>query len=117
MKRVLWLAALAACGVGGFGDDFSVQPGGPGGPNTPLDAALIDAPDPDALVTLAGRVCIALDIRSPLANCATTGAGGITVTLGTKTATTLADGAFTIEKPSGSTLTWRATGQGLVKSV
>jgi hypothetical protein len=109
MKRVLWFAMLAACGGGGSGDDFPVEPGGPTGPSTPTDAALIDAVDPDALMTLAGRVCLFADPRTPTTGCSNTGAGGFLVTLGTKTAMTTATGAFTIEKASGSNLVWTVT--------
>jgi hypothetical protein len=117
MKRVLWCAVLVGCGGGGSGDDFPVEPGGPSGPSTPLDASLRDASDPDALATLMGRVCLALDLRAPVSDCATTGADGITVTLGTKMATTTADGTFVIERPSGSSLVWRARGLAIVSSV
>jgi hypothetical protein len=109
MKRALWLVVLAACGGSGSDDDFPVLPGGPSGPSTPLDASLIDASDPDALSTLAGRVCLFTDPRTPTTGCSNTAAGDILVTLGTKTAMTNATGAFTIEKPGGSNLVWRVS--------
>lgn len=104
MKRAVVLL-LAACG-NGSGDGFPVEPGGPGGPNTPVDAASIDASGSDGGAQLAGRVCLAADIREPTVACSTTDAGGLTVTLGTKTATTAANGTFAIAKPSGSNLAW-----------
>lgn len=109
--------ALAACGGGESGDDFPVQPGGPSGPSGPgvgVDAA-VDA-DPDALMTLVGRVCVLADTRKPTV-CRPTGAGNITVALGNKTATTTDTGAFTIGKPSGTGLVWRATGAGITTSL
>jgi hypothetical protein len=44
------------------------------------------------------------------------GCGDLTVTLGTRLATTNADGTFTIETPSGSNLVWHASGAGIVTS-
>jgi hypothetical protein len=116
MRRVLLLAALAAC-QSSDGDDFPVSPGGPGpgGLGNMLDASPIDAADPDASAMLTGRVCVVSDLRG-LA-CAGSGADGITVTLGTKTATTLANGAFTIETPAGTNLVWRASKLGFITSL
>lgn len=118
MRRAFLLAILAACNAGDGGDGFPVSPGGPGpgGTGMMLDAAAIDAPNLDALPMIAGRVCLVSDLRA-LTACAATGAGGITVTLGTRTAITADSGAFTIMTPAGSNLVWRATGLGVVPSV
>jgi hypothetical protein len=117
MKRVLLLATLTACPTSS-GDDFPVEPGGPGpgGIGMMRDAALVDAFDPDAMQTIAGRVCLVTDLRA-LSTCAPIGAGNITVTLGTRSATTSDSGAFTIVKPAGTNLVWRASGAGIVSSV
>jgi len=60
-------------------------------------------------------VCLAGDARL-LTGCATTGAGGLTVTLGGKTATTADDGHFTIATPSGTNLVWQVSGTPIVTS-
>lgn len=117
MKRVLLLATLAACQASS-GDDFPVEPGGPGPGGTGMvrDAALVDAFDPDAIQMIAGRVCLVTDLRA-LSTCAPGGAGNITVTLGTQSTTTSDSGTFTIVKPAGTDLVWRASGAGIVSSV
>ncbi|MDQ3341307.1 MAG: hypothetical protein M4D80_39640 [Myxococcota bacterium] len=116
MVRPLLLSILAACNPSD-GGEFPVEPGGPnpGGMGKMLDAAPIDAAEPDASAELTGRVCLVSDLRG-LA-CAATGAAGITVTLGTQTATTLANGSFTMMTPSGSNLVWRASRNDLITSV
>ena len=108
---------LAACKQGG-GGDYPINPGGddvgdffpqPDGP--PADQALGDA---NAMIT--GRVCLLGDVRVP-ASCAATGAGGITVVLGTASATTADDGMFSLVSPGGTNLVWLAGAAGLVTSV
>jgi len=111
-----WLLLLVACNQSGGDDEFPVNPGtGPGTGKIP-DAAPIDAADLDASNMIAGRVCLVTDLRN-LTACANTGAGNITVTLGTRMTTTAVDGKFTIATPTGSNLVWRATGVDIVKSV
>lgn len=113
--RVLLVLALVGCQGGS--EMYPVDPGGPnpGGVGMMVDAASIDAPDPDAGNFLMGRVCLVTDVRG--LDCAGSGAGGITVTLGTNSALTTATGAFSIVTPTGSNLVWRATGTDMVKSV
>jgi hypothetical protein len=69
----------------------------------------------DASTTIAGRVCLLGDPRS-LTSCANSGADGITVALGDKTATTVANGSFVIDRPTGSNLIWRVSGTGIEPS-
>ena len=118
MRRVLLLAVLVVACKASSDDDFPVVPGGggPGGTGTQPDAPAIDALDFDALQYLVGRVCLVTDLRA-LTTCAGTGAGGLTVTLGTQTTTTTDSGAFTMMKPSGTNLVWRVTGLNIIKSV
>jgi hypothetical protein len=117
MKRVWLLGLLVACKSSGDGDDFPIHPNGGGTSGEQLDATTpIDAFDPDAGTQLTGRVCVVSDLRV-LTACAATGAGNITVTLGTRSATTMDDGRFTIATPSGSNLVWRASGAAIVSSV
>jgi hypothetical protein len=118
------LGLLAACGddtnmfpVGGGGTD-----GGFGGDgNRPIDARLADAKVTDANVlpvdanVFQGRVCLLVDARQ-LHNCATTGAGNLTVRLGTATALTQADGTFFIAGQSEANLVWRVTGANIKSS-
>lgn len=111
--RCALLLALVAC-QSSDSDGFPVSPGGGGGKGMMLDAGLADASS-DASAMVTGRICVISDLRG-LA-CAASGADGITVTLGTKTATTLANGAFTMETPSGSNLVWRANKAGFISSV
>jgi hypothetical protein len=104
------LLALAACG-----DDGSMLPinpggGGPGGSTNP-DAAVQD----DGGANIAGRVCVLVDARA-LSSCASSGAGGLTVQLGTQMATTIDDGSFVITRPSGTDLVWRVSGDGIEPS-
>ncbi len=107
---------LAACPAG-VDDAFPVAPGGgpppvitpaPDGP--PLDASS------DGGTSLVGRVCVIPDPRNPTA-CALGNAAGLTVTLGASTATTAADGSFTITAPSTSDLVWTVTAAGFVPTV
>src|ERR1043165_3884112 len=92
------LATLAGAGAGaGCHDDvemFPIGPGGfgPGGGTTP------DPPGVDGkggAPTINVRVCLINDPRKPT-EWPASGADGLTVTLGTETATTAADGSFTI---------------------
>jgi len=108
------VAALAACTHSGT-PDLPVDPGGGGGAGGGGGGGGSDAAV-DTSNQLAGRVCLAPDPRD-LATCAATGAGGITVTLGTQTASTLGDGTFTMLIPQGSALVWHASGTTIVTSV
>ena len=110
MRLALSLALLLAVGVGCSRDVemFPVGPGvgGGGGTGTKPDAAMADG---NGSGTTNGRVCLIDDPRTPT-TCASTGAGGLTVSLGTTTATTAADGSFSITPPSGTGLVWRVSG-------
>ena len=72
---------------------------------------------------IAGRVCLVTDLRTPTSQCDATKAGGLKVTVGTAgspgagTATTAADGSFTIAAPLGAGFTWHVTGANLTTSV
>jgi hypothetical protein len=57
-------------------------------------------------------VCLIADPRTPT-SCASSGAGGFTVKLGTEMATTGADGSFSIAQVTGSGLVWRISGTGI----
>jgi hypothetical protein len=116
MWHVWMLGLLVACNSGGTGDDFPVLPGGPSGPGTIVDATPPDMPPVEAGTTIDGRVCVLTDMRR-FTTCLESGAGGITVRLGTKTAITALDGAFSIDRPSDSQLVWRASGDNIVSSV
>lgn len=124
--RILGLCFLvvAACS-NGSGGDLPVNPGGgPDGGALP-DAFIAPDGTPGGSVdatpgAIHGRVCLAADPRaltelvSPTA-CATTGADGLTVSLGGVTATTNADGTFAMQPPSTSgTLVWGVSGPNIV---
>ena len=112
--KLLVVLALAGCAaktdnlpIGGGGGGGGAGGGGGGG-------AIPDAPNDGG--GIAGRVCLVSDPRN-LVGCATTGADGLTVTLGTSMATTAADGTFSIAAPLGSSLTWHVSGTNLATSV
>ncbi len=115
MRLVWFVVALAACQAAeerrnvlpGGDDDESVTPGGG-------DASVPDGTAGDGAAIM-GRVCLLADLRN-LEGCASSGADGLMVTLGTQVATTAADGTFTMPAPSGSTLVWRVVGTGVVPS-
>ncbi len=115
LALLLCCGALAACESDD--GDYPIQPGGntpPGTSSRPDGGAGGDA----AGATISGRVCKLTDLRAhSSAACATTGAAGITVTLGASTAETDATGAFTIPTPTGTNLVWRASGVDLVGAV
>jgi hypothetical protein len=115
---------LAACG-----NDADMLPVGGGsgnglpdsGTGSTVDARLIDArvidaaPAPVDAAIFSGRVCLLTDPRQ-LNVCASAGAGGLTVRLGTASATTSADGSFMIAGQTGSDLIWRVTGSNIKSS-
>lgn len=115
MTRSLVLSLLAlgaACGEDG--SDYPIIPGG-GGP--PSGTGFPDAgAEGDASSVINGRVCVIADPRSLTSPCATSGAEDLTVTLGSQTANTAANGAFVITRPPGSGLVWRVSGAGIEPS-
>jgi hypothetical protein len=117
MNRLAML--LLVCGACGGGDDFELYPVNPGGGGVSTGVGGGSGGsnvDGDAGVELTGRVCLIVDARTPTTNCAVTGADGLTVTLGTRTATTMANGDFTIRVISGTNNVWSVTGTGIVPS-
>ena len=114
MKRALLVLVVVGCHP--TGDDYPVAPGGAGvGGGLPhfIDAA---GDSSDGGPMLLGRVCVMTDPRDQT-SCAATGAGGLTVTLGTSIATTADNGTFSIAQPSSSTLIWDTTGSTIVEGV
>jgi hypothetical protein len=128
MRLVFGLLAVTAAACGDDGNMFPVGGGGNDGGFTLPDTnggggadSAGDGPGGDAFVAaidanqFVGRVCLLTDIRD-FETCASTGAGGLTVRLGTATATTTADGSFTIDGQTGSGLVWRITGPNIVST-
>jgi hypothetical protein len=117
MRWTVSILLLAACQAADHGG-YPVTPGGGGGggggggPDAAVDAAATG----DGGATIAGRVCLIADLRA-LGGCAAAGADGLTVTLGTSTATTAADGGFTIATPAGTGLAWHVTGGAITPTV
>lgn len=114
MRLALAVALTLACAgcPAPEADDYPVLPGGGGpggvgGGTVPLDDAG-GGPD-DGGTVIAGRVCV-LDDPRDLSRCAIGGADGITVTLGSASTTTAADGVFTITAVPSANLVWRASG-------
>ena len=115
MKRALLvLVVLAACHPSDE-NDYPVTVGGGG-----FGGGQLAAPDAanggDGGPSLVARVCLMTDPRDQ-GSCAATGAGGLTVTLGTSIATTADDGTFTIARPASTSLVWVITGTTIVPSV
>jgi hypothetical protein len=112
MRSVLCLALAVACSPASTNYPVGIGPGGPGGGDD-------DSGSPDAgsgsgsgsgSGPISGRVCLLTDVRD-FTSCATTGADGITVALpGVTAVTTIADGTFVIQRPTGSDLVWSLTG-------
>jgi hypothetical protein len=114
MRSLIVVALVGAC-TKEPGEGFPIQPGGGGGTGSSFlhDAAV---PDPDGAPPIAGRVCLLSDARAPT-TCAAAGAAGLTVGLGTSSATTADDGTFTLTPPSSTMdLYWSVTGAGMVPS-
>ena len=105
MRRVLLVLVVVGCHPGG--DDYPVAPGaaGVGGGLPTFADAGFDGSGANGGPQLIGQVCLITDPRDQT-SCASTGAGGLTVTLGTSVATTADNGTFTIARPSGSNITW-----------
>jgi hypothetical protein len=115
MRAVALVLLLVACKEGD-GALYPINPGGGGGGNngTPPDAAALG--DGAGSGGLAGRVCLIADARQPT-QCASSNAAGFTVTLDGNTATTSADGTFTIASPQSTNLVWQITGTDLETSL
>jgi hypothetical protein len=114
----LLVAALSAA-CGSSTDPRMVLPGGDDTTTGPgPDASTIGDGAVGDGAGILGRVCVVADLRVlDTTGCAGSGVDGLTVTLGTDTATTAADGSFTIAQPSGTNLIWQVTGPGLVTSL
>lgn len=117
MLRLALLLVLVAGCPGGGDDDYPIGPGGGGGGST-NPGAIVDAPSTiDAIDappnTIVGRVCVLTNMRRLInampTDCASAGAGGYLVTLGSGMATTGIDGSFAIPDQLGSGLVWRVT--------
>lgn len=108
--------ALVACHPGSD-DSFPIVPQGDDTVITPAPDAPPSDAFGDAAVGITGRVCVVSDLRSLASGCATN-LMGITVTLGTESTTTLADGSFTLTIPNGEMPgpLWTASGVGFMTS-
>lgn len=122
--RAALVLLLAACGGS---DDYAIDPDHGTNPPPPggkhdagfsVNDGTTDDAVVDATAMLAGRVCLFSDARA-FTTCQSTGVGGLTVKLDTQTATTNADGTFTMAMPTGTTtnLLWHVTGALLQTSV
>jgi hypothetical protein len=101
MKRLMLVLVVAACAPD---PDYPVIAGGSG-----------VRPGSQSTAVTIGRVCVVTDLLS-LGTCASTGASGITVSLGSSTVTTAADGTFRITTPNTVNPMITVTGPGLVSS-
>jgi len=80
-------------------------------PDSPTDAP----PDMAPPVTVTGTVCTVADLRQ-LADCAASGTGGLTVSIGGVSTTTNANGSFKIDKPAAAN-EWKISGTGFITSI
>lgn len=114
MRWLVAIVVLVGCKQGD-GALYPINPGGGGGGGGAggADAAVFGDANIDVI---AGEVCLTGDARAPN-TCATTGAGGLTVTLDGKTATTEPDGTFVIDVPQSSNISWQVTGADIITSV
>jgi len=110
LVTVALFALLAACA-----DPEDYPPGGGGGGlpiggnDAGVDGGSTDGGDGGKIT---GRVCLLIDFRQigSLDKCDKTTADGLTVFLGTRSATTKIDGSFTIDPPQGSGFVWHVSG-------
>jgi len=117
MRLALALVLLTACGDKETTFD-NIVPGGGGGGTTGSRPDAPTSDGADASTTISGHVCLLLTNQQTLTSCATTGAGNLTVTLGTATAMTADDGAFTLTRPASTTgLNYLVTGTNLKTSL
>ncbi|MEP6861278.1 MAG: hypothetical protein ABJE66_11690 [Deltaproteobacteria bacterium] len=116
-----WLVPIVLAGISlagckqGDGALYTINPGGGGGGGAGDQVDAKGSGDANVDV-IAGQVCLISDARQPNA-CATTGAGGFTVTLDGKMATTGPDGTFVIDSPQSSNIRWQVTGTDIMTSV
>jgi hypothetical protein len=104
MKCVACALLLAACASDP--DSFPIQPGGGSAATGGLEQ-----PEP-TMTVLRGRVCVVDDIIAR--NCAITGAGNLTVTLGDQSVVTADNGTFTMVPGFGSNLSFTVSGANIV---
>jgi len=125
MKRAWLVLVLAACSSSS-GDDYPVGGGqsppvhNDGGGSGVKDAGVGDGGLLDGGVLVTGRVCLLDDLRKlgDRTACAKTGVDKLTVSLGlgpktsagTRTATTTADGSFSLIAAVDAGFTWHVTG-------
>ncbi len=114
--RVALVACVLLAGCQPEPKDFPPLGGGGGGPGGGAGGGGADAATDALQNPLTGRVCLITDLRQ-LGDCATTGADGLTVTLGSYEAVTEDDGTFIIEGSQGTSVAWRITGPNIVTSV
>jgi len=123
LALLLGAALGAGCPSGGGGDDYPVGGGGGGGTGGPrTDAGDGDA-GTDGQVLIHGRVCLLADLRRLIsaapADCAPSGAEGLSVSLGgASPVLTAGDGSFTIPAQAGTNLSWQVSKlDGIVTSI
>ena len=112
---LLSTAVGASACAGGGEDGYPVRPGTGvgGGPGGGTADAGVDGRLDGGITT--GRICLASSLRTPDV-CAATGAAGISVTRGTFTVLTGADGTFLLP-PATAVGNWSVSGAGLVTMV
>jgi hypothetical protein len=110
MRPLVLLALLGAC-TEAPGTSFPVTPGGGStGGSTMGSGTTGDGGTGGAEIS--GRVCVLLDARNTTA-CMSSGAGGLTVSIDGRSATTAADGTFVIERPTTAGARWNVAGAGV----
>jgi hypothetical protein len=105
MKRLACVLLFAAC-ASEPGTELPVEPGTNG------SAATMGNDEVDNTSMLRGRVCVVNDVFSN--QCAKTGAGGLSVSLGGETALTNDDGTFALTPSAGTGLSFLISGADVV---
>ncbi|MEO6777138.1 MAG: hypothetical protein ABI467_29690 [Kofleriaceae bacterium] len=116
---IVSLGVVLGCAAGCKQSDgplFPINPGGPNNPGGGDDGVDARAGSDASLDVMSGRVCLIVDARQP-DTCATTGAGGLNVTLDGSTSTTQPDGTFEIDVPHSSNIAWEVNGTNIMTSV
>ena len=111
MKSFVLLVVLASC-MSSADDNTPIQPGGVGGiggvSGGTTGGGAGSSSDGGGGVT--SRVCVVTDLRTPTSNCDTQNLAGMTVTIGSQSAFTAADGTFALTIPNEPNLVAAVTG-------
>lgn len=110
--KLATIAVFAVLGACANPEDYPLGGGGGGNPTGTGDAGVDGGPtDGGDMTKITGRVCLLTDFRDlgKLDKCEKSAALGLSVTLGDRSATTTADGSFSMVPPSGTGFVWHVS--------